>query len=185
MLVALFKDLSIPRHQFHCNIIPCPVVMSVTMVLTAILWWIHWTGWFAVSSDCIGGEKGTRGIPKWEVKSHLLSNQPFKTNPIHANNPFDAFHQVLGDITAFHKAMVTFTLVLTLSLRYTTDCHYRHTLSSSSRSIEPLLQNIFHVAAGFSDNGCVFSHELMHGYYWCVKAGGMFTCFRYDMSCMW
>lgn len=57
----------------------------------------------------------------WEVKSHLLSNQPFKSHPIHANNPSDTFHQVLGDITAFHKAVVTFTLVLTLSLRYTTE----------------------------------------------------------------
>lgn len=96
----------------------------------------------------------------WEVKSHLLSNQPFKSHPIHANNLPDAFHQVLGDITAFHKAVVTFTLVMTLPLRYTTDCHYRHTLSSSSRLIKLLLQNIFQVAAGLSDS--VFVYVVMN-----------------------
>lgn len=173
ILVALFKYLSILWHQFPCNIIPCPLVMLVTMVLTAILRWTYWTGWFAVSLNCIGVEKGTRGIPMWEVRSHLLSNQPFKSHPIHANNPSDAFHQVLGDITAFHKAAVTFTLVMTASLRYTTDCHYRHILSSSSRSIKLLPQNVFQVAAGLSDCMCICSHELMYGYYWCVKGGSM------------
>lgn len=101
-------------------------------------------------------ERGTSGMLLWEVKGCLLSNQPFKSHPSHANNLSDAFHQVLGEITAFHKTAVTFTFLVTLSLRCTTDCHYRHTLSSSTRSIELLLQNIFPVAAGLSVSLCVY-----------------------------
>lgn len=88
----------------------------------------------------------------WELKGHLLSDQPSKSKPSHANNLSNAFNQVLGDITA----PVTFTFLLTLFLRCTTDCHYQHTLSSSTRSIELLLQNIFQVAAGLSVGVCIY-----------------------------
>lgn len=120
----------------------------------------------------------------WEVKGRLPSDQPFKSHPGHANNLSNAFHQVLGDITAFHKTAVTFTFPLTLSLCCTTDCNNRHTLSSSTRSIELPLQNIFQVVDGLSVSVCVFTYALMYGYYWCVKAAGMLTCFKYDMSCV-
>lgn len=127
-------------------------------------------------------EGGTRGT--WGVKGRLLSDQPFKSHPSHADNLSNAFHQVLGDITAFHKTVVTFTFPVTLCLRCNTDCHYRHTLSSSTRSIELLLQNIFQVVASLSVSVHEFTHELMYRYYWCVTAAGMLTCFRYDMSCV-
>lgn len=71
-----------------------------------------------------------------------------------------------------------------LSLCCTTDCHYQHILSSSTRSVEPLLQTVFQVAAGLSVSVCVYvpTYEFM---YWCVKAAGMLTRFRPDMSCVW
>lgn len=48
-----------------------------------------------------------------EVTGRLLSDQPLKSRPSRANNLLDAFHQVLADITAFHKTVVTFTFLLT------------------------------------------------------------------------
>lgn len=107
-----------------------------------------------------------------------------KSHHSNANSPLDAFHQILGDIKAFHKAAVTFSLVLTLCLLCSTDCLYGNTVSSCSRLIEPLLQNIFPLPAGLSDNANAFCDELMGWFYWCVEANIMLTCFRYDSSCM-
>lgn len=70
-------------------------------------------------------------------------------NPILAmpNNLLNALHQALGDVTASHKTVVTFTFLLTPSLRRGTDGHYQHTLSSCTRSIELVPWNIFQAAA--------------------------------------
>lgn len=65
-------------------------------------------------------------------------------------------------------------------LRCTTDCHYRHTLSSSTRSIALLFQWL---QPYLSVHVCAY--EFMSGYYWCVKAAGMLACFRYDTSWVW
>lgn len=122
----------------------------------------------------------------WDVKGHLLSDQPFKSHQSHANiiccMLSTRYWVMMGD---FHKTVLTFIFLLTLSACCTTDCHYRHTLSSSTSS--PQEYTVFQVAAGLSVSVCVctvFTHELMYGYYWCVKAAGMLTCVRYDMSCM-
>lgn len=155
MLLSLLKDLSNPKHQFQRDVIPCSAVTVgyvshdaayndlMKVILKLMFRWL-----FGLD------ERGTKGMPVREVKGCLLSDQPFKSHPSHANNQSDAFHQVLCDITAFHKTVVTFTLLLTLSLHCTTGCHYRHTLSSSTRSIELLLRNIFRVAAGLSVSVC-------------------------------
>lgn len=86
-----------------------------------------------------------------DVKGGLLSNQPFRSHPSHANTLLDAFHQVLGDITAFHKTVVTFTFQLTpLSALH-------HWLPLSAHSVFQHKVNCTSppVAAGLSLSACV------------------------------
>lgn len=83
----------------------------------------------------------------------------------------------------FHKAVLTFTFSQPNPF-----CVLHHWLPLSAHSVLqrnffPL--NIFQAAACLSVGVCVrvFTHELMYGFYWSVKAAGMLTCVRYDMSC--
>lgn len=95
-------------------VLQLPLVMSVTMLLTMILWRWYWSGCLlALQTAVVWMKEGQEGTPTWEVKGFLLSGQPFKSHPGHVNNLLNAFHQVLGDITASHKTVVTFTFLLT------------------------------------------------------------------------
>ena len=148
-------------------------------------WCLQWSyaGNIEVDGVLVVDERGTRVT--WEVQGRLQSEQPYKSQPSYANNLQNAFHQVLGWYQFFIKLWWHLLSCSPFSLHCNTDCHYWHTLCSSTRSSELLLQNIFPVPASLSVSMHVYTYELMYGYYWCVKAPGMLTCFRYDISCVW
>lgn len=129
-----------PRAPFLCErICPCSssnstsvpflqltLVTSVWILIAVRLWTLRWlVCWLSVD---------------------VLEDQPSESHPSHANNLANALHQALGDVTASHKTVVTFTFPLTLPLRSATDSHYLRTLSSCTRSIELVPWNIFQTA---------------------------------------
>lgn len=126
-LLSLLKYLSIPKHQFHWN----------TMLLRMILW--YWSGWFAVSSDRTVVEESGRGklrVVFWAI--NLLN--PTLAAPIICPT-LSTRYWVIAQLSI--KLRWHLLSCWPLSLRCYTDCHYRHALSSSTRSIELLLQNIY------------------------------------------
>lgn len=110
-LLSVLKDLSIHKHQFHWNIIPLHCSYHLSCQSRCCLQWSYEGN---IEVECfLALQTGLVRMKEKDVKGGLLSNQPFRSHPSHANNLLDAFHQVFGDITAFHKTVVTFALLLT------------------------------------------------------------------------